>query len=186
MINLLPDETKKDLRAARSNVVLLNYLMILVLGIAFLALICVGVYFILTSTKANAERLISENTSKDTSQGALQAQSTALRQSLNDAKTVLDGEIVYSKFFANLAGLMPAGVVLDNLSISPATFDTATTLQFFAKTNEAALELKSKFEASSFFSDVSLQSLNSNTSGQSANYPVSVSLSLIINKSIAQ
>lgn len=186
MINLLPDEIKKDLHAARSNVVLLNYLLVLLLGIAFLALICIGVYFILMSTQTNAERLINENTSKDTSQGALQAQSTALRQSLNEAKTVLDNEIVYSKFFANLAGLMPTGVVLDNLSISPATFDTATTLQFFAKSNDDALALKAKFETSPYFSDVSLQSLNSNTTGQSSSYPVSASITLIINKSIAQ
>lgn len=137
-------------------------------------------------TKANAEKLISENASKDTSQGAIQAQNAALRKNLADAKAILDQEVVYSKFVTNIAALMPSGVVLDNLSLSPSTFGSPTSLQFFAVSTEAALSLKEKFETSPFFSGVNFQSLTSNTNEQSSAYPISATLGLVINKGIAQ
>lgn len=186
MINLLSDESKKDIRAAKSNAILLNYMLVLGFGVLFLGFICAGVYIILTNTQASAEKLISDNTAKDSSQGLVQAQSTALRTSLSTAKSIFDQEIVYSKFITNLTELMPKGVVLNTLSISAATFGTPTTLQFFAKTTEDALALKSKLEASPYFSGISFQSLSSNNSGQSTAYPVSATVGLTINKSIAQ
>lgn len=185
MINLLPDTSKKRIRAARANVTLLNYMLILGLGVGFLALICGGVYVVLIGSQADAERLISTNKSKSTAYSSVEAQGTALRTGLTGAKTILDQEVVYSKIVTGIAKLMPSGVVLDALNLSPTTLGAPTTLQFFAKTTKDALALKDNFQASPLFSGVSFQSLSS-TPGQSSGYPVSATLNLTINKSAAR
>ncbi len=186
MINLLPDTTKKDIRAAKANVTLLNYMLILGLGVAFLVLICVGVYIVLGNMKADAERLISTSQSKSSAYSSVQAQANSLRASLSSAKTILDEEVVYTKIITGIAALMPSGVVLDSLVLSPTTLGAPTTLQFFAKTTEDALSLKDSIQSSPLFSNVSFQALSSTSSTQSSDYPISATLSLTINKSASQ
>lgn len=182
MINLLPEEAKKDIRAARSNVTLLNYILILGLGVVFLGAICGGVYIVLMGMKADAERLITVNENKSSAYVTAQQQGTALRAGLTSAKAILDQEVVYTKILTDIATLMPSGVVLDGLTLSPSTLGAPTTMQFFAKTTDDALKLKDSFQASGLFSNVSFQSLSS-ASEQSGGYSVSAILSLTINKS---
>lgn len=184
MINLLPGNAKKELRAARANVTLLNYILMLGAGVIFLAVLCTAVYFVLNDTKSSAEVLIDENQSKSTELGSVQAQGESLRASLSSAKTILNQEVLYTKVITGIASLMPEGVVLDGLNLSPATFGSPTNLQIFAKSNEAALQLKDSLQSSSLFSNVNFQSLS--TGSQSGTYPVNATLSLVINKSAAQ
>jgi Tfp pilus assembly protein PilN len=184
MINLLSDESKKEIRSARSNVTLLNYLLFLGMGIIFLALISVGVYFVLTTTQSDAERLINLSKSKSSSYLSAETQGTALRAGLTNAKTILDQEVVYTKIITSIAALMPAGVVLDSLNLSPATIGAPTTMQFYAKTTKDALALKDKLQTSALFSNISFQTLSS--TGQAADYPVSATLKLTINKSASK
>jgi hypothetical protein len=184
MINLLPDTAKKELHASRTNVMLLNYILMSGMGVAFLAVICAGAYLILSSTQASAEELIKDNQSKSTSFSSVQAQGDALRASLSNAKIILDQEVLYSKVVTGIAALMPPGVILDSLSLSPATFSSPTNLQIYAKSDSVALALKDSLQNSPLFSNISFQSLSNN--GQSDAYPVSATLSLIINKSAAR
>jgi len=183
MINLLPETAKREIRAARANVTLLNYMLILGLGVVFLGFICVGVYFILLNTRDSAQALIDANKSKTTTYSAAQVQGTELRSGLANAKTILDQEVDYSKLVTGIAALMPSGVVLDSLNLSPSTFGTPITLQFFATTTQKALDLKNNLQRSPLFSGISFQSL-ANTAGATATtYPISASLGLTINKS---
>lgn len=184
MINLLPDDAKVEIHAARTNVTLVKYIFVLGLGAVFLCLISVAVYFVLMNTQAAAEATVAENASKSTAYSSVQAQSNSLKASLAIAKTILDKEVDYTKVLTGIARVMPAGVVLDTLSLSPTTLGTPITLQAYAKTNSDALALKDSFKKSPLFSSVTLVSLASST-GQANGYPISVSLSLIINKGAA-
>jgi hypothetical protein len=186
MINLLPDDAKNEIHAARTNVMLVKYIVILVLGGVFLCLISVAVYFVLVGTRTNAESILSDNTTKTNAYTPVQAQATALRSSLASAKVILDKEVVYTKVLTSIAKAVPAGVVLDSLSLSPTTFGVPITLQAFAKTNDDALALKSNFQKSPLFSNVTFVSLSGSAQTKSGAYPVTASLSLIINKSAAQ
>lgn len=185
MINLLPDDAKKEIRAARTNVTLVKYMVMLGLGVVFLCLISVVVYFVIMDTKTHAEAVVAENATKSTAYGSVRAQADSLRTSLASAKTILDKEVVYTKVITGIAAVMPPGVVLDSLNLSPSTFGTPITLQAFAKNTNAALALKSNFQQSPLFSNVTFISLANSVQGQ-ADYPITVSLSLIINKSAAQ
>lgn len=185
-MNLLADESKKEIRAARTNVKLVSYMVVLGLGVAFLAAISVGIYFFLTNSKSEAEQLISQGRTKTATYTSIEAQGQALRNSLANAKTILDQEVIYTKILTSIAALIPAGIVLDSINLSPATIGAPITLQFYAKTTQDTLALKDSFQASPLFSSVSFQTLSSTTAGQSSDYPVSASLNVTINKGAAK
>jgi len=184
VINLLPGDSKKEIRAARSNITLVNYLLLIGLGLIFLVLISVGVYVVLINTQSDAEKLIDATRSKGASYSSVEAQSAALRAGLTNAKTILNEEVVYTKIITGIAALIPTGVVLDSLNLSPSTIGAPTTLKFFAKSTTDALKLKDNFQSSSLFSNVSFQGLSS--SGQAGDYPVTATLNLTINKSASK
>ena len=64
MINLLPPEEKRQLRAARTNTLLARYNIILLVAVVFLGLAIGVVYLYLTNTKASADQTVRENTSQ--------------------------------------------------------------------------------------------------------------------------
>ncbi len=64
MINLLPDETKRQLKAARLNTVLIKYIIFLVLAAIFLGAACGISYAVLSNSKDDAEKVISQNQNK--------------------------------------------------------------------------------------------------------------------------
>ncbi len=185
MINLLPDDAKREIHAARTNVTLVKYIVVLGLGVIFLCLISITVYFVLVSTRASAEAIVAENMSKTTAYSSVQAQANALRSSLASAKTILDKEVAYTKILTGITKVMPAGVVLDTLSLSPATLGVPITIQAYAKTTSDALALKDNFQRTPLFSSVALLSLENSTQSQAGGYPITISLSLIINKGAA-
>jgi Tfp pilus assembly protein PilN len=183
MINLLPDDAKREIKAARTNVTLLKYIFVLAAGVAFLCVVAGGVYFILLGTQTSAESIIKDNQSKTSSYSSAQEQAQALRAGLASAKTILDKEVRYSKLITGIAKLMPQGAVLDSLSLSPATLGTPTTLTIYARSTEDALVVKNNFQTSPLFSNVTFVSI-SNTS-QAGSYPITATLSLTINKGAA-
>jgi len=184
MINLLPEATKAELGAARLNVILFRYIIILSLGIVFLGGIVAGSFVILGNIRSSAETTIQSNNAKATSFGSTQVEADTLKANLSSAKTILDADIDYTSVITGIAALVPSGVVLDKLSINPTVFGTPTTIQAYAKTTEDAVALKDAFQASPLFSAVSFNSL-SNTTGADA-YPVNAQLTVTLNKVSAQ
>lgn len=182
MINLLPDTSKKQIIAARTNVFLLNYIIVLGVAVIFLTSVTIGVYIVLMGTKDYADTIIMENRAKTSSYNTVQAQAKTLQASLQTAKTILDKEVVYTKIILGIANSMPEGVVIDTLNLNPSTLGTPTTLQIFATTNGAALELKKRFQQSALFSDVSFTLITTNTGSTASTYPVNATLRLTINK----
>ncbi len=183
MINLLPDDAKVEIRAARTNVILVKYIAILGLGLIFLCSVFLAAYFVLLSTKANAQATIDENASKSTAYNSVKIAASNLTTSLASAKSILNREVVYTRVLTSIAQAMPPGVVLDTLNLSPTTLGVPMTLQAFAKTTEAALALKTSFQKSPLFSNVTLISITDGPQGQAGAYPKTISLSLTINRS---
>lgn len=184
MINLLPPAEKKQLKAGKVNIILLRYCLILVAATIFLGLAIGGTLFVLKGNEATAQARIDENNSKVGQLAAVQAQANNLRASLATAKTILDKEIAYSKVVLNIAQTLPAGVVLDTLTLDANTFGTPITLNVKAKSPQAAIQLKEALQRSPFFSNVSFQSVS--TAEAASDYPTAVVLSLTINKEIAK
>ena len=182
MINLLPSENKKEIRAARANRLLARYNLFLVGAVAFLMLATGVVYIYLTNTKASTEQTIIENNQKVSSYAVAQAQANSFKSNLATAKQILDREVVYTKVILEIARLLPSGVTLSTLSLDAKTFGTETTLIANAKSYEAALSLKDSFQNSSLFTNVYFKNISR---GEDAGpYPFIVNLNVTIQKDV--
>ena len=186
MINLLPRDEKRQLYAARTNTLLIRYTIALVAATAFAGLAMGMVYFYLSTTMATSRQTISDNETKATGYAAIQSEASVFRSNLAVAKQILDAEVAYTKVATAIAGLMPAGTILDKLNLDSTTFGTPTTLTAQAKSYDSALALKDAFQKSSLFSDVHFQSITTGGAGESRGYPYTVNLNVIIKKEAAK
>lgn len=186
MINLMPPDLKKELRAARTNVVLLRYLAVIGMSTVFLAFILWGAYFLLGQIQGSAAQLIEANDTKAAVYSDTKVQVDSLSAGLSEAKGILDQEILYSDVLINIAQQMPAGTIIDKIALDATSFNGAPlTLKMYAKTSADAINLRDRFQSSAFFSNVNFQSV-SDTSGGIDGYPVSATLTLTLNRSITQ
>ena len=182
MINLMPDDAKTEIRAARVSVILLRYIVVVLLAFVFLVLLLAGSYLVLTQTKDSAKTLIEANSTKAEVYSSTKAQVDTLSSSLIETKSILDQEILYSNVLINIGQQMPAGTVLNKITLDASSFTgTPLTLKAYAKTTNAAVALREKFQSSPIFTNVNFQSI-SDTSGGITGYPVSVSMTLTISK----
>ena len=182
MINLLSDEKKAEIRAGRANVIILNYIFMLLAALALLIIVLIGAYVTLSVTRSDAQTRVTQNTSKTAEYKATEDKAKAYRDNLATAKQILDKEVVYSQLMVKIAQAVPNGVVLDQLSLDPESIGTPITLNAHARTQSDAVALKTSFEKqTTLFSDVHFEQIQfeENANG---NYPVSVTLGLTINK----
>lgn len=187
MINLLPPEDKRQLRAARTNVLLIRYNIMLVAAVVFL-FAAVGVtYVYLNNTKNTAQTTINDNQAKVSGYAPVEAEATQFRSNLATAKLILDNQVTYTKIILQIASLMPAGTILQNLNLDSSTFGTSIPLTAEAKDYPSALSLKDSFQKSPLFSDVHFDSITSSASSTTDNpYPIAVTLDVTIKKTVGQ
>jgi hypothetical protein len=183
MINMLPPDTKKELRAARTNVALLQYLLILVLAAVFLGSASYGVHVYFNDTKTKAEDLITLQSTDHVDQSQpIEVEAQALRNSLANARIVLNNEIRYSDILLAIAAQLPEGVIIKEITLNKQILSQPLSLNIFAVSTDAALKIESSFaEKPDVFSGFSLQSLSSSTSSD-PKYPVSASIIFTINR----
>lgn len=183
MINLLPQETKAQLAAARANRLLLRYNVLLLAAIGFLLAAIGLVYIYLGSAKAAAETAIANNIAKVGDYSAVEAEASSFKQNLSNVKQILDNDVTYTKVILEIANVLPAGVVLDTLNLDSTTFGTPTTLTTRVSDYPTVLALKDSLQKSSLFSNVSIQTISSDGTGQ---YPLTATFSVTIRKDAAR
>ena len=182
MINLLPDETKKQLRAAHSNVILIRYLVILGAAATFLVLaFAVSYYFIFNIKSANNT---ADNNSQSTTilYSSAKKQLTALQSSLSTAKNILNQQISYSDVITNIATILPSGIVINKLTLTNNLTGPIATFKALATSANGAAEIKENFTKSLLFSNYS-ETITNNQNDPSG-FPVQVSISVTLNKGI--
>lgn len=190
MINLLPEDTKKELRAARANVLLLRYNFFSAATLALLLVAC-GVFFILLHNENNqAKATNEENASKSTQYNSVREQSVEYRKNLATAKKILDNEVNYTDTVFRIADTLPAGAVLDSISLTPADIGGQVTLTVHTKDYATASALKTSFSDSEYFSNAFFQSITDTSASSTGNgqdssaarggYPITVNFSVKI------
>lgn len=188
MINLISPEQKHEIRAARINVTLVQYAVALV-SLAIIIGFIYGVGFWLVGQEKSAvdEKLLSQS-EQSKAYAAVEKEADAFRDNLKIAKAILGKEISYGDFLITLAGDLPTGSVITNLSLG-GTSTTVSGMTLDARTSSYAkvLELKSKLEESVLFENVSIASATrpdslSGLTGLEARYPYEVSYNLKLSK----
>lgn len=184
MINLLPLEQKNQIRAGRTNVILLRYNILVAVAAGFLGLACTGVLVFLNLTNTSADTTINDNSTKASGYAEVEQQAAAYKRNLSVAKQILNKEVAYSSIMIAISQAIPKGVILDNLQLDAKSFGTPITLNARAKTPADAVSLKNSLSASPVVSSVSLQTVVSTDAqtGIEAAYPYTVSASVTLKK----
>lgn len=186
MINLLPDERKQNMRAARMNVVLLRYNLFTLAAIIIVAIVCLGFYIILKTDQSNALSTSRTNSTQEAAFGDVKKAADNYRNNLTVAKQILNNSISYTDVIVAITKLLPKGVVLDSINLKAADFGQQTTFSAHAANYTAAIQLKQNFQSSKVFTNVFFQTLtdaNVGTAGiPDQQYPISVSISAKLNK----
>lgn len=185
MINLLPNDAKKQIRAGRWNVDLIRYVIVFCFATLFLAAITGGMYLILKDSKTNAETLIQTTQTKTTAYSSVQTQADSFKTNLATAKSILDQQVSYSKIIMGIGQALPAGVILDKIAITNDTIGTPISLQGHAKTNASAMKVVDSFRNSPLFSNVSIGSVEQTGTSNLPEYPWSVTINITISRGAA-
>ena len=182
MINLLPTNSKAEIRAARTNLILVRYIAILMLAIGFIVIAMYVTYSVLAMTKNSSNEVIASSDVKADVYSSTNTQVKALSAQLSDAKVLLDDEVRYSKVLVNVAQIMPANTIFDKLVFDSSTVTTTPiSTKVYAKTSADAVALRQNFEKSPFVSGVNFLTVTENGSGVEG-YPVSADVSFTLTK----
>lgn len=185
MINLLSDERKDGIRAARANVILSRYIAIILMATAFMYGVLYVSYTVLERTKSSNDAIIQSNDLKADVYSDTRSQIDTLASKLAETKSTLDQEVRYSHVLTTIGQLMPAGTFLDPLVLSDASFNGAPVeLTVYAKTADAAPIVRDNFQASPLFSSVTLK--GTDPANGSDGYPVNISLTVVFNRAGAK
>lgn len=182
MINLLPTDYKKQVRAARANVVLVRYNIFIILSVIFLASASGFAYFFLVNSEQFAENTITENASREGSYAEIKAKADAFKSELASAKSILDSQTSYAKAALAISRLLPEGTSLDKLALSESSFSSPLLLTVNIRDEKAAAQLLKNFTSSPLFSNVTKGKISIGT-GQ---YPYTMELTVTMDKAAAQ
>lgn len=182
MINLLPLQNKRQLAAARTNTVLAHYFLLTILALLLLAV--VFGYGVVTTLEQKA---VADLQKSEADQAALQFATTRqlaadFTKDLAVAKTILGGDVRFSKIITDIAQVIPAGVILSDLSLDAVTQQNSPiTINARAKSYEQAVDLKNSLEKSDVFENVSLVSATKSLE-EGGGYSIVVSVSAQFSK----
>lgn len=186
MINLLPEETKKEIRAARTNVILLRYNILALSLICLIAVTCAGFYFMLSTAQASAVSEKNNNANKAQNYATVRTNVDQYKANLSIANQILNTSINYSSFLFKLTELLPTGAIIEDIKLDANSFNQQTTFTARTTSFAKATELKERFQKSSLFSNVYFQTLvdDSSTTSAPKKHPIMVTISAKINKDI--
>jgi Tfp pilus assembly protein PilN len=184
MINLLSPQQQRDIRSARINVVLLNYVVALAaLCMAVGGVFAIGFWLVAMDQQTIQERLAQQ--AKDASgYSAVVTQAKDFRGNLQLAKKILDKQTTYSSFLTQMGHDMPSGTIITALDLgddATSTAKTGITIQARTADYTKALELKAALEKSVLFENVNITSITrpddiTKLTGLEQKYPNSLTL----------
>jgi len=181
MINLLPPLHKQEIRAGRTNVLLLRYMGLTLVNMGLIAVLLVTVYFSLTQSAEGANQRIADNQQRTQSYAETKKAAEDFRSDLTVAKLILDKDVHYSQLIYKISNALPKGVVLDSLNVDSQTLGTSITLSASASSYSNAIGLKRAFEArTDLFSDVHFDTIKYDKDAK--DYKYKTNLVVIINK----
>lgn len=182
MINLMPPETKRHIRAARTNVVLYRYcLLILATALLLGGVFAMGFLADLNDRKI-VERIKTESEATAATYAKTRTQAESFAKDLRSAKTILGGNVSFSKLVLDIAALVPQGVVLNNLALGTnSKADAPIDLSARATSYNSAINLKNNLENSPIFEQVNIINVTQgDAAGQASDfarrYPFTLSL----------
>lgn len=146
-------------------------------------------FWLVSQDKAAVDEKLQSQSEQSKAFDAVEKEAESFRKNLTIAKTILSKEISYSDFLITLAGDMPSGAVITNLTLGGTAATTKSGMTLDARTTSYAkvLELKNKLEESVLLENVSITSATrpdilTGLAGLEARYPYEVSYNVKLSK----
>lgn len=175
MINLLPDDNKKELRAGRANTVLRQYITIVLFALAFLAGLTGFAWVTLEQAKLNAQRRLEQSQQETNAFSETQKSAEEFRADLTTAKSILDKNIAYSHLMLRIADAFPNNIEISNLILDAETIDEPMTFDLSVGTKRDATELRKRLsQDETLFSDVHIVAIEEIEGGTRATISVTL------------
>lgn len=180
MINLLPEETKNHIKAARSNYIFVRYVIV----VAISALFLLGASFV---SYSYLENIINNPQSTTPNNNLTGNQNDTSNSDLTKINSIMNNQISYSKIISSLMSSVPENVTIESpVDIKSNTINTPIKLKAYLKSNTDEIQLRQKFENSMIFTNYTAQESEKNTSSNSNNYPFVVNFSITINTELVK
>jgi Tfp pilus assembly protein PilN len=179
MINLLSNESKKELKAAHTNVTLIKYFIFLGFSLGFLILVSGGSYWFLSIIKSSNDQSALDQTSTKVAYNSAKKQLAAIENDMVAAKDIMNKQILYSKIIESITSTLPSGTILESLQFDNESIEKPTTISARAKNEAAVTELRNNITQSSQFSNPSVTSSSDN---KNPDYPIAVTINIAINR----
>ncbi len=187
MINLLAPEMKRQIRAARINVTLRNYCIML----GFTALLLIEIFGIGTwltmqeRTAAEAKKAQSQQLVAQYSETKKTAEDFA--SDLKQAKTILGSQLSFYDLITKITAVVPGGVILNNLAIGTSSLTAPINISAKARNYDDAVRLKNNLADSPIFENVNLVNASSTPLDAvrdpiGARYPITITISATFSK----
>lgn len=165
MINLLSTERKRELTAARRNVILRKYVFTLI----FLAIVITGSFLVgfglLHTRESEYKKEIARYKPEQARYADTLEQAGEYNNNLRIAKSILDNDMSFSSLTMLIARTTPKNVTLVTLNIHAKELAKPIELTFGAKSHQDTLVAKEAFENSPYFKDVKLRSIDKQGEG---------------------
>jgi len=181
MINLLPYDENKQTRAARTNLILVRFIVFLGLGIGFLVLACIATYFLIIVIRSQNEEINKLNSDVTSSISTTTDPASNFKSNLITAKNIIDQQVPYYKILSSLSSALPAGTVIDSISIDDNTINSVLNIKIYSTTSGFETKVKEGFQKSPIFSDYQLIGTESPQTDQPG-YKFSINISIKVNK----
>lgn len=191
MINLIMPAAKRQLRAARDNGVLRNYMALLLLT-AVCTLLIFGAGFWITWQEQQVATTAQHQGEQATARYAATKQlADSFKSDLKQARTILGSQVSMYELITRIAAIVPPGVILSNLTLGTDTATTPLSISAKAKSYDGIILLKNNLANSHIFDSVSIiNTTNSPVDARQdpigAAYPIVVNLSAQFNKQTLQ
>lgn len=179
MINLLPIETKKELRAARTNTTLIRYLIFIGFSIAFLIIASLVSYWFLIGIEDNNKKAVSDQKTVQTAYDSAKKQLDTMTNDVAIASSIIDQQTNFSSIITDFASVVPDGIVIDNLKINTSDIGKSITITGKAISESVVNTLRNNLSGSENYSSPSVQSVSDS---RDSNYPISININVTINR----
>ncbi len=179
MINLLSQQSRRELAAARRNIILRQYIFAtLLLCIGVTGVFVVG--YVLLYNQANAYRQdAARYAPMRESYGDVIKEASDYSKNLATAKAIFDNEFIFSDLLTTLAHTLPKNTILSGINIRTVELSKPIELTCNTKSYSDAEALKKAFQGSRFFKDTKLRSITKMPEGA---YPYTVALITTLDK----
>ncbi len=158
MINLLPPDIKREVRFARFNVTLIQYvILVIAISVGVIAIMIFGGNLV-ASNESSLNDIIDDEKARVAELAPVNEEAKELSQKIDLIGAILIREVKLSELLTNIGGLMPTGSVLTTLSLSE-TKDDPIILEASIQDESTAAVLRENLVNSELFSNADIISI---------------------------